>query len=196
MNETLFYVFGIALVISALGVSAVGLRIERFPPSRAVLAGVVVYFAALVGVTATFAVLNARDEEEAREAEQAEAAASEPAGGEEATTTPATTTTTTTQAAPGGGETLELSSPADGGLSFEPSELSAEAGTVTIDYDNPSPVDHSIAIESGGQTLDESETGTNTTLTATADLEPGEYVYYCSVPGHREGGMEGTLTVQ
>jgi plastocyanin len=193
MEETLFYVFGIALVLSALVLSALGLRSESFPPSRIVLAGVVAYFVALVGATSTFAVLNARDEQRKRDVEQAEAAATTPAGGEQTTTTG---TTTTTEAAQGGGETAEVSSPADGSLVFEPSELTAKAGPVTIDYDNPSPVDHSIAIEAGGELLAESEIAADATLTATAELEPGKFVYYCTVPGHREAGMEGTLTVK
>jgi plastocyanin len=192
MEETLFYVFGIALVLSALVVSALGLRSQGFPGSRVVVAGLVAYFVALVGATSTFAVLNARDEQEKRDAEHAEAAVTPPAGGEQ-TTTPDTTTTAAPQ---GRKQTLQVSSPADGGLDYEPSKLTAKAGTVTIDYDNPSPVDHSVAIEAGGKTLDESEIGTDTTLTATADLKPGEAVYYCTVPGHREAGMEGSLTVK
>jgi plastocyanin len=159
-----------------------------------VVAGVVAYFVALVGATATFAVLNARDEQRKRDAEQVEAAATVPAGGEQTTTT--TGTTTTTEAAKGGGETVKVSSPADGSTVYEPSKLTAKAGSVTIDYHNPSPVDHSIAIEGGGKTLDASEIAANTTLTASADLEPGRYVYYCTVPGHREAGMVGTLTVK
>ena len=118
--------------------------------------------------------------------------------GDEQTTAPSTTTgtTTTTQPAQGGRETLKVTSPADGSLVFEPSKLTAKAGSVTIDYDNPSPVDHSVAIEAGGKTLDESEIAADATLTATADLEPGRFVYYCTVPGHREAGMVGTLTVK
>jgi plastocyanin len=198
MDETLFYVFGIALVLSALVLSALGLRSESFPPSRIVLAGVVAYFVALVGATSTFAVLNAVDEQRKRDAEhaEAEAAATVPAGTEQTTTSPAAGTTTTTGAAQGGEQTVKVSSPEDGALVFEPNKLTAKAGTVTIDYDNPSPVDHSVAIEAGSETLDESEIAADATLTAAADLDPGKFVYYCTVPGHREAGMEGTLTIK
>jgi len=85
MNETLFYLFGIALVLSALLAAFVGLRFEGFPATPLVLAGVVVYFASLVAATTTFAVLNAADEQHEREAEEAAA--------QEATTTQGQTTT-------------------------------------------------------------------------------------------------------
>jgi plastocyanin len=197
MEETLFYAFGIALVLSALVLSAIGLRSQSFPPSRIFLAGIVVYLVGLVGATSTFAVLNAREEQRVRD-EHAEEAATAPTDGEE-TTTPGTTTTPEPAPggpAPGGGQTIRVSSPVDGGLVFEPSELSAKAGDVTVEYDNPSPVQHSVAIEAGSETLAESEIGTEATLTASAELDPGEYVFYCTVPGHREAGMEGTLTVK
>ena len=193
MEETLFYVFGIALVLSALALSAWGLRSGGFPASRIVLSGLIAYFVLLVGATTTFAVLNAREEQRDREAEEAAEAA--PAEAQQATA-PGTTTTTTTGATQGGAQTVKVSSPADGSTAFEPSKLTAKAGTVTIDYDNPSPVDHSVAIEADGETLAESDIAADTTLTATANLEPGKYVYYCTVPGHREAGMEGTLTVK
>src|SRR5215212_1636495 len=99
MDQTLFYVFGVLLIVSAVGISAIGLRFENFPPNRRVLAGAVLYFAALVGATALFAVLNARDEQAEREAEQAA----------EATTAASTSAGGTTSTTPsGGGSTVKL----------------------------------------------------------------------------------------
>ena len=69
MNETLFYVLGIALVVVALVVSAIGLRFERFPASRGVLALGLGIVAVLVGATATFAWIQAEDEQEHRDEE-------------------------------------------------------------------------------------------------------------------------------
>jgi mono/diheme cytochrome c family protein len=72
MEQTLFYVFGITLVVCALAVTAAGLRFESFPPSRGLMVGIVVGFAALVGATATFAWMNAEDEQSEHAAEHAE----------------------------------------------------------------------------------------------------------------------------
>jgi predicted ribosomally synthesized peptide with SipW-like signal peptide len=72
MEQTLFYVFGITLVVCALAVTAVGLRFENFPPSRGALVGIVAVFAALVGATATFAWMNAEEEQSEHAAEEAE----------------------------------------------------------------------------------------------------------------------------
>ncbi len=71
MNETVFYVLGIGLVVAALVVSLLGVRSERFPPARGVMVGITGLFAALVLATATFAWLNAEDEQEHRQAELA-----------------------------------------------------------------------------------------------------------------------------
>ena len=68
-NETVFYILGGCLVALALITSFVGLRWERFPTSKGMLAGVVAIFVLLVGATATFAWQNGEDEQEHRNAE-------------------------------------------------------------------------------------------------------------------------------
>jgi mono/diheme cytochrome c family protein len=72
MEQTLFYVLGITLVVCALAVTAVGLRWEGFPRSGGVLAVIVVGFAALVVSTAAFAWMNAEEEQSEHAAEHAE----------------------------------------------------------------------------------------------------------------------------
>jgi mono/diheme cytochrome c family protein len=71
MNETAFYVLGITLTVLAVVISAVGLRFEKFPQSKALMAASLGAFVLLVGATTTFGWLNAEDETDHREAEQA-----------------------------------------------------------------------------------------------------------------------------
>ena len=188
MDETLFYVFGIILIVSAVSVSAIGLRFESFPPNRGVLAGTVLYFAALVGATAVFAVLNARDEQQEREAEQAA----------ETTTAASSGGATTTQAGGGGGSTVKLSAdPSE--IAYATTSLSAKAGNLTIDFDNPNQsLPHDVCvIGSNGDALGCSDvvTGGSSTLDLKS-LKAGRYTFFCSVDAHEQAGMKGTLTVK
>jgi plastocyanin len=114
---------------------------------------------------------------------------------DESAATPAPTAEETQAPADdGGGETVEVASPEDGGLSFEPEELTAPAGEVTFTYDNPSQVPHAFDIE--GVEGASTDTITESDASVTVRLEAGEYTFYCPVGNHRQAGMEGTLTVE
>lgn len=109
---------------------------------------------------------------------------------------PATEDTTTHEDTTGGeGAHLTLTADPDGGLSFDQTELTAAAGEVTIELVNDSGIPHNVEIEGNG-VEEVSETISEGTTELTVTLEPGEYEFYCAIPGHREGGMEGTLTVE
>lgn len=197
-NQTGFYVLGIVLIVAALVVAGLGLRIKDFPSALA-MRGVTALFAALVIGTATFAVLYSRDEAEHRENE--EASAREEAAGEAAGVAQVDEPEGPAAAAPpptasSKSSTLELTSPEDGSLSFDSKTLSAEAGELTIDYTNPSRVDHDVALERDGEVVGKSDLIAGGTTSLAALVEAGDYTYFCDVPGHREGGMEGTLTVK
>jgi plastocyanin len=101
---------------------------------------------------------------------------------------------TTTHEAEGGGHIVLTADPG-GALSFDQTELTAPAGEVTIELVNESTTPHNVEVEGNG-VEEVSETITESTTELTLTLEPGEYEFYCAVPGHREGGMEGTLTVE
>jgi plastocyanin len=96
-----------------------------------------------------------------------------------------------------GGLTVKFEADPEGGLAYTSDEEFAEAGNVTIDLINPQSLAHDVAIEdSNGEQVGKTEVITESEDSTTVQLEPGEYTFYCTVPGHREAGMEGTLTVE
>jgi uncharacterized cupredoxin-like copper-binding protein len=85
---------------------------------------------------------------------------------------------------------------ADSGLAFVKTSATASAGPVVIRSMNPQSTGHDIALKGNGvdETGDIVSDGGVSTITI-ADLQPGSYTFYCSVPGHEQAGMKGTLTV-
>src|SRR5262245_20022384 len=97
----------------------------------------------------------------------------------------------------GGGSTLEFEADPGGDLAYTTTEASTKAGKVTIDFNNPQSLTHDVAIEdSKGETVAQTDLIGQEETSTTANLKPGRYTFDCSVPGHREAGMEGTLTVK
>jgi plastocyanin len=116
-------------------------------------------------------------------------------------TTAASTPASTTPAAGGGGaggsSTVDISTPSGSTLAFDQKDATAKAGSVTINFDNKQPLQHDVAVaDSSGKVLGQTDLVSSSTANTTVDLQPGTYTFYCTVPGHREAGMQGTLTVK
>jgi len=128
-------------------------------------------------------------------------AASPPASSSTATSSPATSSTSATSAASSSGSassSLSVGADPSGALKFTKSTLIAKAGTVTISFTNSSPLAHNLTVQQGtnGPVLGATPTFMGGTKTLKLTLKAGTYTFYCSVPGHRAAGMQGTLTVQ
>jgi plastocyanin len=194
-NETLFYVFGIALAVSAVVLSLIGLRSEKFPGKALPL--VILWFAILVGGATTSAVLHAKDEDEAKAAEFA--AENKKIEEEESSPEPAETAPAEKKpaepAAKGPGGTLDLAADPTQ-IAYDKKQLASKPGKVTIDFDNPSAIAHNVAIDQEGKEIAVSPLIAEGKATVSADLAPGTYTFLCTVPGHAEAGMEGTLVVK
>ncbi len=120
-----------------------------------------------------------------------------------ATETPTTSSTASAPAqAPAGGTTssgqaLALAANPEGQLKYDKTSLTAKAGKVSIDFTNMSPEGHNMTLaSSSGAVIGATPTFQGGSKTLTLNLKPGTYTFFCSVPGHRAAGMEGTLKVQ
>ncbi len=212
-----FYVAGGALVLWALIVSlGLGLRKPRFPVNTQGERAVIAITAVLVIAALTTAVITSGTEKTeaasatkptagetgAAAAPQAPAA---PATSSAAAPAPATTSTTTTKtktkaaapkpAAPAAETKLALAANTGGLLSYNTKQLTAKAGKVTITFSNSSPIEHNLTIAQGTAQLGATPTFVGGSKSLTLTLQPGTYTFFCSVPGHRQAGMEGTLKV-
>jgi plastocyanin len=119
-------------------------------------------------------------------------------GGSSSSSSATASTSSSAPAASGGSSKGGLTESADpsGALKFTKSALSAKAGKVSIQFTNMAPENHNVTIAtSSGKVVGSTPTFMGGTKSVSVTLKPGKYVFYCSVPGHRQGGMQGTLTV-
>ncbi len=111
------------------------------------------------------------------------------------TATSSTPATATTPAS--GGSALSLEANPEGQLKYDTTSLTAKAGKVSIAFTNMSPLGHNVTVASASGTVEgATPTFQGGSKTLSLNLKPGTYKFYCTVPGHRMAGMEGTLTVQ
>jgi plastocyanin len=204
-NETIFFIFGITLAVSAVVFSLIGLKVKDFPGKAFPI--VVLWFAILVGGATTFAVLHAKDEdkekaakyeEAGKEIEKAETSGPFENGGKEGGGGSGSEAGEGGSSKPvsGPGGTLEVAT-VDDELKFDTTELKTKPGKVEIDFTNESGIPHNFEVEDGaGEVLGGTETIAESEASATVELEPGTYTFFCSIPGHRQAGMEGTLVVK
>ncbi len=119
-----------------------------------------------------------------------------------ASTTAASTTAGSSSAAGGGAssgaaQVVKLAADPSGNLSYNTTTLSAHPGKVTIEFTNSAPLEHNVTVaSSAGSTEGATPTFSGGTKSLTLNLKAGTYTFFCSVPGHRQAGMQGTLKVQ
>lgn len=115
----------------------------------------------------------------------------------DSTTAAESTAPADTAASGGSAETVDVTADPNGDLAWTETKIDAKAGAATLELVNDSPTTHDLVVEDGdGNDIGKTDAISGGTTSFDADLEPGTYTYYCSLPGHREAGMEGTLTVK
>jgi plastocyanin len=118
-------------------------------------------------------------------------------GGDDSSSSSSSTSSTTSSEASGGGQTLDIAADPSGQLAFTTGDLDAKAGATTIAFDNESSTPHDVVVEDAdGNEVGGTDTVSGGTASADVDLKAGTYTYFCSVDGHRDAGMEGTITVK
>jgi plastocyanin len=96
-----------------------------------------------------------------------------------------------------------------GDWSYDKKRLTAKAGKVTIELHNASGLGHNVRVHTGAccfkpgykdlggtPVIGATDADKRTRIRATLNLKPGTYTFLCTIPGHYQTGMHGTLVVQ
>jgi uncharacterized cupredoxin-like copper-binding protein len=119
--------------------------------------------------------------------ESSEAEAKGPETTTEATTTTGTTTTTTTTA------TSVPVSETEFKITLPKSTLAA--GSYSFEVKNDGKIEHDLVVQGNGVDEKTPTIAPGKSATLKVDLKPGTYDVYCSIPGHKQAGMDLKLTV-
>jgi plastocyanin len=169
-NKVPFYLLGGLLACWAVLLAAWGVSHPGFPGSPRNARTVMLTSFVLVAATIASAVLTAGEDVEG-------AGAVAPA--------PAAT-----------GRTLQLAADPAGGYAYDKQTAAVFHGRVAVRFTNDATVEHNVTIAQGSRVLGATKTITAASASLALSLPTGDYVFFCSVPGHRESGMEGTLVVE
>jgi len=204
MNPELFYWVGGALAVLAVVISFLGLREKDFPASRGAMVGTLTVFGFLVLGATTYAVVNARDEQQHRRAELAEqsealaqeAEVEEVEASQTGTEGPDTASPEEEQPVGAAGGTTAASEVGMTEYAFEPADAGAAQGDV-VTAQNDGQTIHNLTVLDGDEELGATEDidpGQSAELEV--DFKPGAYEMICTIPGHADLGMEGGFTVE
>jgi uncharacterized cupredoxin-like copper-binding protein len=192
-----YVVAGALFAVWAVVISLAGMR--GFPSSRggqvfAIAVAAILFVTAVGSAVADHTKVGER---KGKETETAKPAASQPAPAAPATpATPPSTPQTGAPPASGAASNLALAADPTGQLKFDKTALAAKAGQVKVTLTNSSPVPHNISLKGTGVNAHSATISGGKTANVTATLKPGTYEFYCSIPGHEQAGMKGTLTVK
>ena len=187
-----FYIAGAVFAAWAVLLAFLGLSRASFPGGRRGQ-GAVVGISVLLAAVAIGTAIGTASTEKPENKKVVEAGAVKPAA--VAPKAAATGGTAAPATRPAAAAPLALAADPGGALKYDKKALSAKAGKVTIAFTNASQLGHDVTIAKGPTKLAGTNVITNSKASVSVTLKPGAYVFYCSVPGHRQAGMQGTLTV-
>ncbi|HLW47346.1 MAG TPA: plastocyanin/azurin family copper-binding protein [bacterium] len=80
---------------------------------------------------------------------------------------------------------------------FTPKDVTVQPGDISFTVTNRGAIEHNLTVDTtgGGRVTQIAIIEPGETRSIVVSLPPGTYTVYCSLPGHREAGMVGTLKV-